>query len=112
MTLDQALPIVHEWLGTWRAEWLCQPGDHFCDKMDEDSIRAKDFHSPHPIPMPPASDAMLAQILRRLRSLSKDQFDDEGNVLCTWFGDFMYNGKDPLEAAILACAEWLRSRPS
>jgi hypothetical protein len=111
LTIDEALALVHPWLGTW------QPMEY-------------NRFGPHNISMPPATDALAMQVLRRLKAnglhlvLTSQDHSQEGEWCLELFGDertaegFAILAipeiftDDPCDAIILAAGRWLEEEQS
>jgi hypothetical protein len=119
MTLDEALKIVYAELGVWR-EGRCVGGTPLYEQTGEDKFFDRCEHGlsvgPHEIPPPPLHDGWLAVILRRtgikVQPYGVDAMTDRPASWMAWLrprGKIIY-AEDPVEAAVLAFADYLRSK--
>ena len=113
MTTDPAfiakLKAVYAALGIWR-EGHCAGGAKWVRQF-KGEVPARStpcvhgLYEPHDIPMPPLSDDILAVILRRLRTGDMRGWNRWYRLLIE-----MWRGADPVEAAVLAFAEYLQNK--
>ena len=106
LTLEQALELVHPWLGTWHPKTQCliianSMGRHWC--CAEYGWWDKPPKS-HDIPMPPATDELAMRVLRQWSNgigweIMRESIHRE-----------LQREYDIRDAIIIAAAMWLQSR--
>lgn len=117
MTLTEALAIVHPWLKTWRANQQCEAINAIVDDHVFGRIRCAQcswsvpnwspYQSTHDIPMPPATDELAMQVLRK----AFREFTARGDLMMAHdiLSALSEIPADPRDAIILAAASWLQA---